>query len=129
MQIFTNSVKMRFAHFVSILTHLVKMFYAFRELILYSQSYFSHIGIVINNVINIIIMFNRILRSNIRGHVNTIFTHYVLYRSTFIDTVCGTLKCKNAFIYEKVAKCENISTLNVKIGAICDKCEQIRLSK
>ena len=31
---------------------------------------------------------------------------------------CGTLKCENASICEKVAKCEKISTLNVKIDAI-----------
>ena len=35
--------------------------------------------------------------------------------------VCGTLKCENAAICEKVAKCENISTLNVKMYAICEK--------
>ena len=35
--------------------------------------------------------------------------------------VCGTLKCENAAICEKVAKCENKSTLNVKIDAICEK--------
>ena len=50
----------------------------------------------------------------------------------FVD-VCGTLKCENAAICEKVAKCEQNSTLNVKIDAICEKnnpkCEKIRLSK
>ena len=35
--------------------------------------------------------------------------------------VCGTLKCENAAICEKVAKCETISTLNVKIDAKCEK--------
>ena len=35
--------------------------------------------------------------------------------------VCGTLKCENAAICEKVAKCEKYSTLNVKIDAICEK--------
>ena len=39
---------------------------------------------------------------------------------------CGTLKCENASIYEKVARCEEISTLNVKIYATC---EQINLSR
>ena len=34
---------------------------------------------------------------------------------------CGTLKCENAAICEKVAKCEKNSTLNVKIDAICEK--------
>ena len=34
--------------------------------------------------------------------------------------VCGTLKCENASMCEKVANCENISTLNVKIDAICE---------
>ena len=47
--------------------------------------------------------------------------------------VCGTLKCENAAICEKVAKCEKISTLHVKIDAICEKnnakCEKMRLSK
>ena len=46
--------------------------------------------------------------------------------------VCGTLKCENASIFENAAKCEKISTLNVKIDAICEnnsKCEKIRLSK
>ena len=46
---------------------------------------------------------------------------------------CGTIKCENAAICEKVAKCETNSTLNVKIDAICEKnnakCEKIRLSK
>ena len=46
---------------------------------------------------------------------------------------CGTLKCENAAICEKVAKCEKNSTLNVKIDAICEqnnaKCEKMRLSK
>ena len=40
--------------------------------------------------------------------------------------MCGTLKCENATICEKVAKCEKNSTLNVKIDAICEK---MRLSK
>ena len=35
--------------------------------------------------------------------------------------ICGTLKCENAAICEKVAKCEKNSTLNVKIDAICEK--------
>ena len=34
---------------------------------------------------------------------------------------CGTLKCENAAICEKVTKCEKNSTLNVKIDAICEK--------
>ena len=34
---------------------------------------------------------------------------------------CGTLKCENAAICEKVAKCEKMWTLNVKIDAICEK--------
>ena len=41
---------------------------------------------------------------------------------------CGTLKCENAAICEKVAKCEKNSPLNVKIDAICEqknaKCEK-----
>ena len=39
----------------------------------------------------------------------------------FCSHVCGTLKCENAAICEKVAKCEKNSTLNVKIDAICEK--------
>ena len=39
----------------------------------------------------------------------------------FPADVCGTLKCENAAICEKVAKCEKYSTLNVKIDAICEK--------
>ena len=50
-----------------------------------------------------------------------------------IMEACGTLKCENAAICEKVAKCENNSTLNVKIDAICEKItlnvKKIRLSK
>ena len=34
---------------------------------------------------------------------------------------CGTLKCENAAICEKVAKCEKYSMLNVKIDAMCEK--------
>ena len=45
-------------------------------------------------------------------------TIYIAYR---IGTACGTLKCENAAICEKVAKCEKYSTLNVKIDAICEK--------
>ena len=36
-------------------------------------------------------------------------------------TMCGTLKCENAYICEKVATCEKMSTLNVKMDAICEK--------
>ena len=41
--------------------------------------------------------------------------------------VCGTLTCEKASICEKVAKCENISTLNVKIDAMKNnsKCEKV----
>ena len=46
---------------------------------------------------------------------------------------CGTLKCENAAICEKVAKCEKKSMLNVKIDAICEKItlnvNKMRLSK
>ena len=40
---------------------------------------------------------------------------------TVSEDMCGTLKCENAAICEKVAKCEKNSTLNVKIDAICEK--------
>ena len=47
--------------------------------------------------------------------------------------VCGTLKCENDALCEKVAKCEKYSTLNVKIDAICEKItlnvKKMRLSK
>ena len=35
--------------------------------------------------------------------------------------ICGTLKCENTSICEKTAKCEEMSTLNVKIDAICEE--------
>ena len=38
-----------------------------------------------------------------------------------MGSVCGTLKCENYSICERVAKCEKISTLNVKIDTICEK--------
>ena len=47
------------------------------------------------------------------------------YAKRDVRVVCGTLKCENAAICEKVAKCEKNSTLNVKIDAIC---EQITLN-
>ena len=34
---------------------------------------------------------------------------------------CGTLKCENAAICEKVAKCEKHSTLNMKIDTMYTK--------
>ena len=34
---------------------------------------------------------------------------------------CGTLKCKNISICERVARSEEISTQDVKIEAICEK--------
>ena len=36
-------------------------------------------------------------------------------------TDCGTLKCENGAICGKVDRCEEISTLNVKIDAICER--------
>ena len=52
---------------------------------------------------------------------------------TKILVVCGTLKCENAAICEKVAKCEKNSTLKVKIYVICEKItlnvKKMRLSK
>ena len=33
--------------------------------------------------------------------------------------VCDTLKCENDSICEKIANCEKISTLNVRMDAIC----------
>ena len=45
--------------------------------------------------------------------------HWNVY--TLLGHVCGTLKCENAAICEKVAKCDKNSTLNVKIDAICEK--------
>ena len=46
---------------------------------------------------------------------------YWIYRLFSMNTPCGTLKCGNAAICEQVGKCEKISTLNVKIDAICEK--------
>ena len=36
-------------------------------------------------------------------------------------TMCGTLKCENDPVRDKVATCEKMSMLNVKIDAICEK--------
>ena len=49
--------------------------------------------------------------------------NFIVRNHLFIlkGVVCGTLKCENAAICEKVAKCETKSTLNVKIDAICEK--------
>ena len=56
---------------------------------------------------------------------NHFWSHFAtLFFFEFFDKmadVCGTLKCENAAICEKVAKCEKYSTLNVKIDAICEK--------
>ena len=50
------------------------------------------------------------------------FIHSYLFCFYFDEAnACGTLKCENAAICEKVAKCEKNSTLNVKIDAICEK--------
>ena len=57
------------------------------------------------------------LRCNIVADSGTIIDIYNLV--PWHD--CGTLKCENAAICEKVAKCEKNSTLNVKIDAICEK--------
>ena len=38
-----------------------------------------------------------------------------------VEHICGTIKCENASICEKVTRCEEIAMLNVKIGAICEK--------
>ena len=46
--------------------------------------------------------------------------------------MCPLFIVKNASICEKIAKCEQISTLNVNIDAICEKItkyDKIRLSK
>ena len=54
-----------------------------------------------------------------------IITHdaFINYRrcGDYLMDECGTLKCENAAICEKVAKCEKNSTLNVKFDAICEK--------
>ena len=46
---------------------------------------------------------------------------YIPLPEEYVVDDCGTLKCENAAICEKVAKCEKYSTLNVKIDAICEK--------
>ena len=48
----------------------------------------------------------------------TVHRHNTIF---FSCHACGTLKCENAAICEKVDKCEKNSTLNVKIDAICEK--------
>ena len=56
----------------------------------------------------------------IRGHIYANDTdQWQLIESLIV--MCGTLKCENAAMCEKVAKCETNSTLNVKIDAICEK--------
>ena len=61
----------------------------------------------------------------IRLFISILSDFVTSYKTTFYsklyDIDCGTLKCENAAICEKVAKCEKNSTLNVKIYAICDK--------
>ena len=47
--------------------------------------------------------------------------HFSGHLTLSLSHACGTLKCENAAICEKVAKCEKYSTLNVKIDAICEK--------
>ena len=46
---------------------------------------------------------------------------------------CGTLKCEMPLYVKRQLNVKNISTLNVKIDAICNfflsKCDKIRLSK
>ena len=42
-------------------------------------------------------------------------------RVEYVMLVCGTLKCENASIYEKMTSCEDMSTLNVKTYTLCDK--------
>ena len=39
----------------------------------------------------------------------------------YLVLVCGTSKCENVSICEKVARSEEISTQNLKIDAICEK--------
>ena len=52
-----------------------------------------------------------------------VMTNIARFRSVATH-VCGTHKCEKAPICEKVARCEEIPTLNVKIYAICDKITQ-----
>ena len=63
--------------------------------------------------------FFRFLRGITLSHKKT-FTSSCVCKRTY-QSRCGTLKCENAAIGEKVAKCEKKSTLNVKIDAICEK--------
>ena len=62
----------------------------------------------------------------------TFLTICIAYLAKIEDSGCGTLKCENAAICEKVAKCAKNSTLNVKIYAICEQIKlnvKMRLSK
>ena len=70
-----------------------------------------------------------IIKGVVSGHYSHIsqFTYKCIVWTVILNEdeegryVCGTLKCENAAICEKVAKCEKYSTLNVKIDAICEK--------
>ena len=68
-------------------------------------------------------MYEFITVINIIHDIDQVSDHSVLSVAfnIFVGYACGTLKCENASICEKVAKCEEISTLNVKIDAICEK--------
>ena len=50
-----------------------------------------------------------------------IFVQLMHKSEKLVDDACGTLKCENVSICEKVARSEEISTLNMKIDAICEK--------
>ena len=56
---------------------------------------------------------------------------WYIYPTIVIDNgyTCGTIKCENASICEKAAKCENISTLIVKIDAICEKIKLLHVKR
>ena len=67
-----------------------------------------------------------IMNYNIQVNTNTVLESnrkngYVFCDWCMESIKFGTLKCENASICEKVAKCQKISTLNVIIDAICEK--------
>ena len=57
------------------------------------------------------------------AHIGNTYTKEIIWTRVDLCLVnaCGTLKCENAAICEKVAKCKKNSTLNVKIDAMCEK--------
>ena len=62
-----------------------------------------------------------LMTSQVRFPSNGVYSLYTGLRGQTPRHPCGTLKCENASICEKTAKCEEMSTSNVKNDAICEK--------